>query len=238
VTNLKYWNGLINTSGETQLPFSRWGFLSACAILGAFIVLGLLLYKQRKALRTPVVYILLISACIHVSWYAVRTHFAGAAFWYWAVEWVLLVVLIALALNRLFPASLPVKIILAFVLIISFPRDFINRPPIVSEQTAYQEITKFLERNTEPQSIIGMPACGIPGYHIKNRTIINLDGLTCSYEYFEALKRGGVCKVLRDYGMDYALILYMYPFKQCEDYLTLVSSQLKPFWLYKFAMEK
>jgi hypothetical protein len=48
----------------------------------------------------------------------------------------------------------------------------------------------YIEENTPPGSVIGMTGGGNVGYFIHDRTIVNMDGLINSYDYFQALQRG------------------------------------------------
>ncbi|MGE5463835.1 MAG: hypothetical protein ACM3PS_10800, partial [Syntrophothermus sp.] len=73
-------------------------------------------------------------------------------------------------------------------------------------------------------SIIGMTGGGNTGYFIKDRTIVNMDGLINSYQYFQLLKQKQAGKFLADMGMNYVLaniqILDGLPYRgQYRDYL-------------------
>ena len=63
------------------------------------------------------------------------------------------------------------------------------------------EVIRYLEENTSPGEVIGMTGGGNVGYFIKDRIVINMDGLINSYEYFQVLKAGGAPTFLRDQGM-------------------------------------
>ena len=52
----------------------------------------------------------------------------------------------------------------------------------------YMEVLPFIEANTPPGDIIGMTGGGNTGYFIHDRTIVNMDGLINSYDYFHALQ--------------------------------------------------
>ncbi|MDO9303645.1 MAG: hypothetical protein Q7T89_19820 [Anaerolineales bacterium] len=54
----------------------------------------------------------------------------------------------------------------------------------------YMEVLPFIEANTKPGDIIGMTGGGNTGYFIHDRTIVNMDGLINSYDYFHALQNG------------------------------------------------
>jgi hypothetical protein len=63
------------------------------------------------------------------------------------------------------------------------------------------EVLPYLEENTPPGAVIGMTGGGNVGYFIKDRTIVNMDGLINSYEYFHALQNGQAPVYLREHGM-------------------------------------
>jgi hypothetical protein len=60
-----------------------------------------------------------------------------------------------------------------------------------------------LEKLTEPGSRIGMTGGGVVGYFIRDRTIVNLDGLMNSTAYFKAVKSGNGRDVADSFGLDY-----------------------------------
>jgi hypothetical protein len=62
---------------------------------------------------------------------------------------------------------------------------------------------RTLESLTDTGSMIGMTGGGSMGYFIEGRTIINLDGLINSPDYFEALRAGEGAGFLDQWGLDY-----------------------------------
>jgi hypothetical protein len=65
----------------------------------------------------------------------------------------------------------------------------------------YMEVLPYLEANTPPGSVIGMTGGGNAGYFIHDRTIVNMDGLINSYEYFRALQNGEAPIYLAQHGI-------------------------------------
>ena len=53
----------------------------------------------------------------------------------------------------------------------------------------FLEVLPYLEENTPPGAVIGMTGGGNVGYFIHDRTIVNMDGLINSYDYFRALQK-------------------------------------------------
>lgn len=70
-------------------------------------------------------------------------------------------------------------------------------------QPPYMEVVAFVENHTEPGSLIGMTGGGNVGYFIRERTIINMDGLINSYAYFQAHKAHQGGEYFAALGMDY-----------------------------------
>jgi hypothetical protein len=65
----------------------------------------------------------------------------------------------------------------------------------------YMEVLPYLEENTPPGSVIGMTGGGNAGYFIQDRTIVNMDGLINSYDYFRALQNGEAPTYLGQHGI-------------------------------------
>ena len=88
------------------------------------------------------------------------------------------------------------------------------------------DIAAFLEANTEPGSVIGLTGGGNAGYFIHDRTVINMDGLINSYEYYQLLRAKEAGAHLANEGMNYVLanilILDQLPYRgQFAPYLEL-----------------
>jgi hypothetical protein len=85
----------------------------------------------------------------------------------------------------------------------------------------------FLEDVTDPDTLIGMTGGGTPAYFIKGRTIVNMDGLINSPEYFEMLKAGKGALFWDDMGLDY---VYARPYVVLESdpYHEMLEGRIKP----------
>jgi hypothetical protein len=86
-----------------------------------------------------------------------------------------------------------------------FSAELINRMPYKDplEGQPYMDMLPILEGYTEPGALIGMTGGGNAGYFIKDRTIVNMDGLINSYPYFQALKENQGGKYLANIGLGY-----------------------------------
>lgn len=185
------------------------------AIVFATISLGLLLFNKQKTTQiiTKMGFILLFAGSgVQLLSYT-ATAYGGVKEWYWVNQTIFLTLggslLIHLILQPMQQIILARRLleITALVIAIYYAHQF-NRvisavmvrdyfPP----DRAYMEVIEYIEKNTPPGSIIGMTGGGNIGYFVKERTIVNMDGLINSYEYFLALKAGEAPLYLREHGM-------------------------------------
>jgi hypothetical protein len=62
---------------------------------------------------------------------------------------------------------------------------------------------ELFERHTEPGDVIGMTAAGMSAYFMPDRTIVNLDGLINSADYFDQLQDGDISQYLDAVNVKY-----------------------------------
>ena len=70
-------------------------------------------------------------------------------------------------------------------------------------QGFYVESIHELEKSTEPGAIIGSTGGGVIAYFIEDRTVVNMDGLMNTVEYFHLLQQGQASQYLDRIGLDY-----------------------------------
>jgi hypothetical protein len=186
----------------------------AMAII-VILVIVLLAGNARTALEkiSKTALIPLAAGCgIQILSYT-ATAYGGAKEWYWISQMILITltgsVLIELVIHPLQKIKYGHLVFEAAALILGiffayglgsyvttvmrynyFPAD---RPLI--------EVLPFLEENTPPGSIIGMTGGGNVGYFIPDRTIVNMDGLINSVDYFRALQNKEAPKYLSEHGV-------------------------------------
>ncbi|NLF52726.1 MAG: hypothetical protein GX577_16490 [Leptolinea sp.] len=136
--------------------------------------------------------------------------------WYWVSEMVLVVLTGGVVLDsviewmrskldniRLFQAG---GVLIGLLIILPYISYICNLAPYQVDPEfaeAYLGGAHALETYTEPGSTIGTTGGGIVAYFIKDRTIINLDGLINSPEYFQRMRRGKTTEYFDQIGLDY-----------------------------------
>jgi hypothetical protein len=190
-------------------------------ILLGILLAGILLIlttRPQRAARGSIsmgLPLLLTGSLIQLSYYNGQGY-AGAKDWYWVSQMLFVVLLGALCFDlALRPLrKTPSRIIIAWGITaalcigyyaVPFGYIIIQRMPWGLERTdqPYMDVIPFLEKNTGEGTYIGMTGGGNVGYFIHNRTIINMDGLINSYDYFQALRAGHGDEYLKSIGMEY-----------------------------------
>jgi hypothetical protein len=185
----------------------------------ALVFYGLLFinrHKAKTAISRMSIIPLLCGAVFQIFYYHMQSYSAYKE-WYWIVQLVLVVLVISLMLGMLYTAFHRMRwfrtVALALVamygayLAASYGTYILNRMTHGewAANEPYMEISAFLEQHTEPGSIIGMTGGGNAAYFIQDRTVVNMDGLINSYQYFQLMKEKEAGKYLADKGMDYVL---------------------------------
>ena len=207
-------------------------------ILFALLFYGLLFINKRKA-KTAIIQLgilpLLCGAVLQVFYYHMLGYSAYKE-WYWVIQLILIVIVISMILGMLhlnIPRMPWVRTTIWALAVVyglymgsifwSYVQSNMTQGEW-SEEDPYFDISAFLEEHTEPGSIIGMTGGGNAGYFIRDRTIVNMDGLINSYEYFKLLKEKEAGQYLADTGMNYVLanvqLLDSLPYRgQYHDYI-------------------
>jgi hypothetical protein len=229
--------GWINKTSEQSLEVqSRY----VTVLIGISIFYFLLLIFNKDKSRTALVGLTIIPLVCGSILQAVYYHSSGyAAFkeWYWVTQRIATVLLMCLPIGILFTsfrrfisrnyAGWAIAGLIAFNMGSAYWTGIkvTMQYDRWSSDTPMMEIASVLEANTEPGSLIGFTGGGNVGYFIHDRTVINMDGLINSKEYFDALQDGSAGSYLADLGLDYVLanpgILDRMPYDgQFDEYLT------------------
>ena len=198
-----------------QLPSQL--FLVLCFLV--FIILVYLLsrkdgYLARKSF-TLLIPAFIIGCFLQITYYTARGY-AHTRGWYWVAEMITLVLLGAVLSSRFFEkmkqwtktelANQVITILFVVALLVLHTRFITRMSPqqvTAENEAAYLEPIRKLEEHTNEGSLIGMTGGGNIAYFIQNRTIINLDGLINSLEYFRSVKDGTANEFLDKMKLDY-----------------------------------
>jgi hypothetical protein len=196
----------------TRLQDERFYAATLIFIFVAFVIF--LLNKQKSlSIFTNLSIIPLIAGCgIHVLSYT-ATAYGGAKEWYWTSQMILLTFMFSIVIdliikplqkNKTIHLTLEITCYLvAMYAAYQFwqPIQGVMVHNYFPKDKPYMEVVEYLEQNTPTGSVIGMTGGGNVGYFIKDRTIVNMDGLINSYEYFRALQNGEAPAYLREHQM-------------------------------------
>jgi len=208
-------NQWVNKSGLSDRNLEPAFWLVVLAIIGAWLIL-FLARRRRNLHRIFLVGIipLMISSELHVLFYGAVAYSARQE-WYWVMQMLALVILGALGVaflidylprTKLFQYSTwGLVLIASFYMAYGFAYELVNRMPYQDPLAGqpFMDTLPILEGYTPAGSLIGMTGGGNTGYFIKDRTIINMDGLINSYPYFQALKNNLGGKFLASQGLKY-----------------------------------
>jgi hypothetical protein len=234
-------SGLLGSWAEDMygiLPIvDVWRYLMLL-ILFAIVFYLVLLTNRKKgkiAITQMSIIPLLSSAWLQVLYYSMLGYAAHKE-WYWVNQLVVTVLTFSLMLGILYTLirDIPYRVAIAWAFVayvgMSMGTSFWTRirdmMPYNSwtSDTPYMDIVPLLEEHTEPGSLIGLTGGGNVGYFIHDRTILNMDGLINSYDYFQALQSRQGGEYLQNIGLDYVLanpvILDQQPYKgQFNEYM-------------------
>jgi hypothetical protein len=210
-------NRVLDPNGLLSSP-NYW--IVVTIILG-LIIWGLaLLFKALKfdwmeCSRRIGLHALLAGCLLQISYY-LATAYPNPRSWYWVGEMLCIVLFLAIvveAVSRLFykwkvsgTAILVVEIILMAWLVIINTLYITSLTPwqvAKGNEERYLADARGLEQLTPPGSIIGMTGGGTVAYFLRDRTIVNLDGLMNSTEYLQAMKRNRGAEFLDRLGLTF-----------------------------------
>lgn len=199
-------------NGSAELFF---GILALVA-LGCFILIMASNHgKQVKKFMDLLIPAILLGALLQITYYT-SSGYTHTRAWYWVAEMITLVMLVSLVLDWFFGVLdqnvarrflTPLLALVFAALIINGHaqslRGFVPYRIVESQKDAFLAETREVEFYTEPGSRIGMTGGGMVAYFIQGRTIVNLDGLINSKEYFDAMKAGTATDFLDQIPLNY-----------------------------------
>ncbi len=205
-------NGLSDDNAGLQ-AFGNflWALLTAAALW--LVLTG---WKSLRTAASQLALFPLFTGCLLqiVSYFG--TGYINTRPWYWVIEMVLIIFTAALFTEVLLEkirlrvknnCLIPVFIALVgLALFIRYNAMMINFLPPKAEsgkELLHLWGARGLEEATEPGALIGSTGGGVIAYFIQDRTIVNLDGLMNTNEYFERLQNGTAHEYLDHIGLDY-----------------------------------
>ena len=209
-----YFNELLRPYFVRGADMETERYFTLLAIAVAVSMTLVLIYKRRarQAVTNLGVIPLVAASIIQILSYT-ATSYGGIKEWYWISQMVLLMIVMGIFLDllikplrRIYSVNL-ILIVAASVYGANATFRFWQFVEYAMPHGRYEpdrplmEVVAYLEANTLPGDIIGMTGGGNVGYFLKDRTIVNMDGLINSYEYFLILKNGEAPLYLREQGM-------------------------------------
>ena len=214
--------GIVQNLKEWITNSWSFDFLSGQTAFGILIVLllfliGVMIYFQRDFVKKLFwrwnIIPILASCAFHIAYYKGMGQVAQKK-WYWILETFLVFLVVAILIESLFKilsqwrygrVMTIVLIVLAAIEIMQ-PYYWQMKKVVeysVTDEQVYLKSVHWLEAHTEPGSVIGMTGAGSAGYFIKDRTIVNLDGLINSVDYFVHLQNATADQYFASIGGDY-----------------------------------
>jgi hypothetical protein len=200
---------------DSALPV---GIILEAALL---ILVVVVLVLQRKWVVTTTrkmgLFTIFLGLCAHILSYT-STSYIHIRGWYWASEMLFTILCLGILLEctyltlkrfRIKPYVWgAVMVLLSLIVLASFGKMVLKRFPYSvspEHQEDYLAGIHPLEALTEPGALIGSTGGGRIGYFIKDRTVVNLDGLINSPEYFQYLRLGRGAVYLDRMGLEYVI---------------------------------
>lgn len=211
------------TDGVLVKTASYSGFNSrvafSIALIALVLALVLLLARARGGTLEKMGRVFLpalwIGSLFRVGFYAIYGYI-GVRNWYWIVERLILILLVAVLLDLLMQklqnfryARTGYALLLSALLLYSMISSIqfaSTHFPIARRDAQTQDMfssVRTLEALTPAGSLIGMTGGGVEGYFISGRTIVNLDGLINSEAYYQSLTGGYAADFLDRMDLDY-----------------------------------
>lgn len=216
ITNkLEFWNSNI----ERRLIRMSYDESYILILILLLLIMSLILFINRKhtsRVSLKLAFIPLVAGSGIQTLAYNLTGYSAMKEWYWISQQVLIVYIAALLLDILTRSfqKKTVGLYAVWVFVIFAGSTYITPMGVntidnmqyghTDRNEPFMNIVAFVEKNTPPGSIIGMTGGGNVGYYISgDRTIVNMDGLINSYEYFMAHKQGLGGKYLAEIGLEY-----------------------------------
>jgi Dolichyl-phosphate-mannose-protein mannosyltransferase len=212
------------------------------------VAAGVILYSDRKfssqALSGFLLAPLYLGCFLQILFYG-ASGYQNERPWYWVSEMIVIVLFGAVFVECLYHLIKKLNIpnwvlnsvigILCLFVVVQFSAYIVQSFPLhvdAAHQEAYLDDIKQLEANTPPHAIIGSTGGGIVAYFVKDRTIVNLDGLMNSYAYYQSMTTGKTPQFLDKMGLQY-VYGSAYLITSSDPYIWIFKDRLTPVAGYK-----
>jgi len=197
------------------------GLVNISVIAGVIILVVALLFfgkqsgKFKKYALTLALLPILTGALLHAMSYK-STGYLHAKSWYWIGEMILIILFLSILLTIFLEivekrswgkkfTSISTFLVCG-VLWGMFSLSILQQFPLNGKVPLEYDIdgeVQFIRSQTNPGDVIGMTGGGLTAYFVPDRTILNLDGLINSADYFRRLQDGAVTEYLIENNMRY-----------------------------------
>lgn len=239
--------GLLSIAGQAvSIAARRLSLLGIGGILA--LLAAALIWIQReflsKASRQIGLFPWLLGCLVQISYYKLAGSMAQQP-WYWIPEMIFLLLILGLLFDALLRTILSKQlervavpvwvgvIGLVSLLYLVFIQTAVRDPGDGSHHF-YIERARWLEANTEPGARVAITGAGNLAYFVKDRIIVNMDGLMNTRDYLLALKSGNGADYLSGLGVNY-IFGNEYILTQTNPYAPMLAGHLEPYRVYVFA---
>lgn len=244
--------GLLSVLGlSVAVGPRRIALLSLGAVLA--IALAALVRVQRVFLRTAAAALgllpLFVGCFIHIAYYKFSGSVAQQP-WYWMAQMILILLALGLAFEALlrtlaprFPNATRVASLAGFagLALLSFGYlGFVQRgvrAPGDGSNHFYIHRARWLEANTEPGARVAITGAGNLAYFVRERTVVNMDGLMNTADYLYALKAEQGAAYLESLGVEY-VFGNEYILTETNPYGPMLAGHLEPYTVYLFGEDR
>jgi hypothetical protein len=238
---------LLSAAGQTiSIAGRRLALLAIGGVLSVLVAVFIWIQREflSKAARQIGLLPFFLGCFVQISYYKFTGSVAQQP-WYWIPEMILLLFISGLLLEALFRTILSKKqernsspvwigvIGLVSIFYIAFIQTAVRDPGNGSNHF-YIERAHWLEANTEPGARVAITGAGNLAYFVKDRTIVNMDGLMNTHDYLLALQSGNGADYLAGLSVD-SIFGNEYILTETNPYAPMLAGHLEPYRVYVFA---
>ena len=198
-------------------------FLTKISILPLLVGIFNVIKFRNNSRLSKILFAYFFFSIFHVILYATQLpHFTIYGTWYFSLEILMITILYSMGLMYIFdriysfskgkiPTTIGVILLLPFVLLLSSVTIYESalygaKDPRVNR---FLLASEWINSNLPKNIMIGAHSSGTLGYFVEDRSVINLDGLINSYQYYNVLRNGKFKEYVIDnidYYSDYSIL--------------------------------